>query len=456
MIHATRLKRARLTGSTTQLASKTAEAQKWIQGIDHLSPFWKKIIESELHYNLACVYALCEGPDTLAAATIAALSAVGALLATALLVVPAATARLVCTRIGSWRAATAALAAVQGVAGLWLSVQLNAPPGPAIAVLGGALFAGVAAGRAVGARRGALLGAVAVGAAAPLVVAGCGGDTAGERTAVVATSPPVADLVRNVAGARVEVHGLLRPSTDPHDYEPRPRDVQDTAAAPVAFINGDRLDDWMADVLRQSGSDAAVVDLGARAPVRRAGDPHWWHDPRNALAAIGAIRAALTRADPAGTAVYRRNARRYARRVRALDAGIARCMAAIPAGRRRLVTDHDAFGYFAARYGIAVVGAVIPAATTLAQPSAGDLAELTATIRREGVRAVFPERALSARLAEAVARQTGATTRYELFGDTLGAPGSPGATYLGMERANADAMVRGFTGGRRGCTLPAP
>src|SRR5205823_4263580 len=118
----------------------------------------------------------------------------------------------------------------------------------------------------------------------------------------------------------------------------------------------------------------------------------------------------------------------------------------------KLVTDHDAFGYFARRYGIDVVGAVIPSQTTQAQPSARDTARLVALIRREHVRAVFPESSVNARLARAIARETGARADLVLYGDTLGPAGSPGATYLAMERANADAMVRGMTGGRRRCT----
>src|SRR5262249_33917072 len=137
-----------------------------------------------------------------------------------------------------------------------------------------------------------------------------------------------------------------------------------------------------------------------------------------------------------------------------LDAGIAACMRRVPAAQRKLVTDHDAFGSFARRYGIEVVGTVIPSQTTQAQPSAGDLAQLVRTIRREHVHAVFPESSVNAKLAQAIARETGASADATLYGDTLGPAGSPGATYLGMERHNADAMVRGFTGGRQGCAIP--
>jgi ABC-type Zn uptake system ZnuABC Zn-binding protein ZnuA len=166
---------------------------------------------------------------------------------------------------------------------------------------------------------------------------------------------------------------------------------------------------------------------------------------------VRAIARALSRVDPRHARAYRANARAYAAKVRALDAGIARCMAAVPAPRRKLVTSHDAFGYFARRYGITVIGAVIPSQSTEAQPSAGALARLSALVRREHVTAVFPESSLNPKLARALARETGARAQYALYGDTLGAAGSRGATYLGMEAANAGAMVRGFTGSARGC-----
>jgi ABC-type Zn uptake system ZnuABC Zn-binding protein ZnuA/ABC-type Mn2+/Zn2+ transport system permease subunit len=403
-------------------------------------------------------------PDAVLLAVIAlsvtsALAAIGALLAAALFVVPAATVRLLTRRLAVWQAGSVALAAAEGVAGLWLSVETNTPPGAAIAVLAGGVFAVVAAARSLVPRR-AL--AAAGAAALLLVLAGCGsGGTVSGRLSVVATTTQIGDWTRAVAGGDVAVHQILQPNTDPHEYEPRPKDVEATAGAALVFENGDRLDGWMAKVVSQAGGSPRVVVLGDVVPVRRAGqtsgpeasryDPHWWHDPRNAEAAVAAIRAALVRADPRHRADYRRNADAYIARLRRLDRAIAACMAAVPSAERKLVTDHDAFGYFARRYGILVVGAVIPSQTTQAQPSAGETAKLIALIRREHVKAVFPESSLSPRLADAIARETGASSHYTLYGDTLGPAGSAGATYLSMERANADALVRGFTGGRRGC-----
>jgi zinc/manganese transport system substrate-binding protein len=254
---------------------------------------------------------------------------------------------------------------------------------------------------------------------------------------------------------------VLQPNSDPHEYEPRPDDVRALLHAPLVFESGDGLDAWMGKVVDASGAHPRVVVLAAANVSRVAGersgadassyDAHWWHDPRNVEAAIPVVRDALSRANPSAARVYARNARAYVGRLRQLDAGVAACLHRVPPAQRKLVTDHDAFGYFARRYGIDLIGAVIPSQTTAAQPSAGDVAQLVDTIRREHVHAVFPERSLSRKLAQAIARETGASAGYELYGDTLGPAGSDGATYLAMERHNADAMVRGFTAGRQRC-----
>lgn len=401
----------------------------------------------------------------IALATTAALSTIGALLVAALFVVPALTARLFAERMRTWQLASIALVALEGTLGLWLSVKTDAPPGATIAVIAGAVFALAAGLRALArAPRAPVLAAAGLAAAA-LIAAGCGGGSGGGngQVEVVATTTQIGDFVREVGGDAVSVDQILEPNTDPHEYEPRPSDVAAAAKAKLVFASGDDLDGWIDQVVSDSGSDARVVDLGAVVPGRLPGeesgeeasryDPHWWHDPRNAEAAVGEIERRLAAADPARRREFERNTAAYLAKLRALEAGIARCIDAVPASRRKLVTDHDAFGYFADRYGIDVVGAVIPSQTTQAQPSAKDLSALAELIDREQVEAIFPESSLSSKVAEAIARQTGATAAYTLYGDTLGPAGSDGATYLRMEAANADSMVRGFTGGRRGCPL---
>jgi ABC-type Zn uptake system ZnuABC Zn-binding protein ZnuA/ABC-type Mn2+/Zn2+ transport system permease subunit len=398
----------------------------------------------------------------IALATTAALTIIGALLVAALFVAPAATVRLFANRMTSWQIWSVVLAAGEGTAGLWLSVKTNAPPGATIATLSGAVFGLAALVRAIAPRTRGLALAGALGAL--LLVAGCGGSSsASGKVAVVATTTQIGDFAREVGGDKVDVTQILAPNTDPHDYEPRPDDVTNTADAKIVFTNGDNLDAWMGKVVSDGGSDAKVVDLGATVPVKVPGepggpeasryDPHWWHDSRNAEAAVDQIAAQLSQVDPIDRTTFESNARAYVEKLKRLDAGITSCIDAVPADNRKLVTDHDAFGYFANRYGIDVVGAVIPSQTTQSQPNAKDLSDLANLVHEQGVKAVFPESSLSPKLAETIASQTGATADYTLYGDTLGPADSTGDTYLHMEEANADQMVKGFTGGQRGCEI---
>ena len=282
------------------------------------------------------------------------------------------------------------------------------------------------------------------------LVGGCGGGGDGAPVQAVATTTQVADLVSNVAGERASVDSILRPNSDPHDYEPRPSDAIAVAQADVVFRSGGDLDGWLDDVLDSAGGDAKQVTL--IDSVRRDGDdPHWWQDPRNAILAVRTIRDALIEADPKGRAGYERRAAAYTRRLRTLDTQVARCIGRIPAAQRKLVTTHDALGYFARRYGIEVIGAVIPSLSTQAQPSAQDVNALVDQIEREHVRAVFPEAALPRKLEQAISRESGAQVGGELWADTLGPTGSSGATYLDSIRSNARTLADGMSGGRVTC-----
>ena len=272
----------------------------------------------------------------IALTTTAALSEIGALLVAAIFVAPAATVRLFANRMLSWQIGSALLAAAEGTVGLWLSVKTNAPPGATIATLSGAVFALAALARAMDPGR-RMVAAAAVAAVAVFAVSGCGasGSDSG-KLSVVATTTQIGDFVLEVGGNKVDVTQVLVANTDPHDYEPRPDDVTRTADTKLVFENGDNLDAWMSKVLSDSGSDATVVDLGASVPVKLPGessgpeasqyDPHWWHDPRNAEAAVNEIAAKLSQADPKDRASFEANARGYVDELKRLDAGIASCM----------------------------------------------------------------------------------------------------------------------------------
>lgn len=420
---------------------------------------------------------------TVVAVTVtAALSAVGALLVAAIMSVPAATMRMLTRRVRSLQAGSILLVAAEGTFGLWLSVKTDAPPGATIAVVSGSVFALVLLFRTIRRRR--LTGVAVAALAGALLVTGCssenGGDSDGGLT-VVATTTQVADIVREAGRDEIQVDQILQPNTDPHDYEPRPSDVEAFAEADIVFRSGGDLDDWSDQLVEDSGSQAEVIDLSARVPVVLEGghdhagedeghsdeeaddasgqeasseeetDPHWWHDPVNVRAAAAEVGSALSSADPSGSQDFKAGARALGARASRIDRQISKCIDAIPPGERKLVTDHDALGYFANRYGLEIVGTVIPALTSQAQPSAGDLADLERTIEEEEVKAVFPESAYSPDLAEAVAADTGASTEYSLYGDTLGPEGSGAETWAGMIEHNADSIVRGLTGGERGC-----
>jgi ABC-type Zn uptake system ZnuABC Zn-binding protein ZnuA len=307
-------------------------------------------------------------------------------------------------------------------------------------------------------------------AALALAAAGCGDDasSSGSEVSAVATTTQVADLVGEVGGGRVAVERILEPNSDPHSYEPRPSDAAAIAATDVVFRSGGDLDEWLGDLIENAGGEAPTVDLFDSVEVHEGEDhegedhaedghdhgdedPHWWQDPHNAIAAVAAIEAALIETDPDGKERYRTNARAYTARLRRLDRSVGECIAQIPARQRRLVTTHDALGYYAERYGLTVVGALIPSQSTAAQPSAGDIEALVDQIEQLDVKALFPESSLDPKLEQAVARETGADVGRALWADTLGEPGSSGETYVGSIQSNTEAIVDGLTDGAERC-----
>ena len=321
-----------------------------------------------------------------------------------------------------------------------------------------------------------------IAATASLALAACGDDDTGSGASttptgdgpkIVATTTIAGDLARNVAGDRAEVVTMLPVNADPHDYEPRPSDAKSLAEAGIVVRSGGDLDAWLDDVVENAGGDATEVTLIDAVQTRKGGhdheeeghseeehaeeevDPHWWQNPANAALAVEAIRAALVKADPAGAATYDANAKASTAQIQALDEAIAACMADIPAAQRKLVTNHDAFGYLADRYDIEVVGTVIPSLSTQSQASAGEVTDLIRTIEDENVRTIFAENTVNQRLERAIADRAGAEVGPPLWSDSLGDENSTGATYLDMVRFNAGALADGFTGTQGACKLPA-
>jgi ABC-type Zn uptake system ZnuABC Zn-binding protein ZnuA len=294
-------------------------------------------------------------------------------------------------------------------------------------------------------------------AASTLLLAGCGtssGSGADGRVVVVATTTQVADFVRVVGGERVDLVDVVRPGVDPHDFEASPRDLEALRRARVIVRNGVHLEPWLDDAVSAAGAKAKVVDASAGIAIRGGGhgdegdgdpgdgDPHIWQDPRNAKVMVASIGAALTVADPGGAAGYAANVAAYTAQLDALDREVAAAIATLP--NKKLVTDHDAFGYYIDRYGLEFVGSIIPSFESSAELSAADVSELVAEIRAQGVKAVFAETSVPPKTAEAIAREAGVKVvsgEESLYGDSLGPPGSDGATYLDMMRHNTRVIV---------------
>jgi zinc/manganese transport system substrate-binding protein/manganese/iron transport system substrate-binding protein len=257
------------------------------------------------------------------------------------------------------------------------------------------------------------------------------------------------DLVQNVGGARVNITNFVPRDGDAHTYQPSTSDVRRLTRARVVFINGRGLEAWFAKLARTAASTATVVTLADGLPARRIevgeergeADPHLWWNLQHAIIYVGKIRDALIRADPQGRAVYAQNAARYARDLANLDAWAKLEMQKIPASNRKLVTNHDALGYFAARYGLTILGQVIPSFGTEVEPSARETAGLINVMRRNNVRAIFTENTIPPKLAQQIAEETGARVAPALYTDALGAPGSSGETFLKAFRHNVTTIV---------------
>lgn len=287
----------------------------------------------------------------------------------------------------------------------------------------------------------------------------------GKPLRVVATFSILGDWVTQVGGDRVEVVTIVPAGGDAHTFDPSPDQVASIAEADLIFEIGAGFETWLDDMYAASGSDAqrvAVSDgldlIGATEEGHEdehAGeaspeaeyeegelDPHIWGDVSNAVASVETIRTALGSADGANTATYDANAAAYAAELTELDAFIRSEVDKLPEDRRKLVTSHDTFGYFARAYGFEVIGTALNSLTTeSSDPPAGEIAALVEEIKTAGVPAIFAENISNTDLMEAIADEAGVSLAPPLYTDALGEPGSEGATYILMMRYNATTIV---------------
>lgn len=259
--------------------------------------------------------------------------------------------------------------------------------------------------------------------------------------AVVASFSILADMARVVGGDAVGVGTLVPTDGDPHVWQPKPADMRAVAAARVLVENGLGLEGWMVRLPAAAGFHGVRITAANAVKPRtmtedgkRITDPHAWQDPRNGVLYVRAIQAGLAKAVPEAADGFAARADAYVAEIARTDDWITQQYAAIPQSQRRILTSHDAFGYYGARYGITLLA--VQGISTEGEPSAHDIARLITQVRREHVRAVFVENMTDPRLAKTVAQEAGAVLGPTVYSDALSAPDGPAGTYLSMLRYN--------------------
>lgn len=276
-----------------------------------------------------------------------------------------------------------------------------------------------------------------------------------DKVKAVASMSIIGDLVMNVGGERVEVETLVGPNSNTHVFSPSPAHARTLAAARVVFVNGLGLEGWMTRLVKASGTRAATVVVTAGVAPRKAAaddhghghghghgaaDPHAWQSVANVKLYVANIRNGLKAADPAGAATYDANAKAYLEKLDALEREVKEIIGKIPADRRKVITTHDAFGYFGAAYGVQFIAPV--GAGGNAEPSARDVAKIIAQVKRQKIPAVFLENISDQGIMAQISRETGARIGGTLYSDALSNAGGAAATYIGMMRHNAGELAR--------------
>jgi zinc/manganese transport system substrate-binding protein len=273
-----------------------------------------------------------------------------------------------------------------------------------------------------------------------------------EKLKAVATFSILADFVKNVGGDRVEVQSLVGPNGDAHVYQPTPGDAKSLGEAKVVFVNGLGFEGWIARLVKASATKATVVTATKGVKPRKAeeghghgdADPHAWQSVPNAKIYVANIRDALSAADPAGKAAYEANATAYLAKLDALDTEVTAAIEKVPADRRKVITTHDAFGYFAAAYGVSFIAP--QGVSTESEVSAKDVAKIITQIKKQKIPAVFLENVSDERLLRRIAQESGARIGGTLYSDALTDEKGPAPNYLDMVRHNVKQLSAALVG----------
>jgi zinc/manganese transport system substrate-binding protein len=263
-----------------------------------------------------------------------------------------------------------------------------------------------------------------------------------QRLDVVTSFSIIGDFVRNVGGDRISVTTLVGPNGDVHVYTPAPADAERIADAKLLVVNGFGLEGWLPRLVQSSGGKAVIVTAtDGITPLKldQAADPHAWQSVVNARIYVGNIRDALVTADPADAAVFRANAATYLAKLDALDHEVRSAVAEIPPARRKVISTHRAFGYFAAAYGVEFIAPL--GVSTESEASARDIAGIITQIRTEKIPAVFLENISDVRLIRRISAETGAKIGGTLFSDSLSDEKGDAPTYIELVRHNIKALT---------------
>lgn len=296
-------------------------------------------------------------------------------------------------------------------------------------------------------RRCAVVGVLALAAAA----CSSGGDGS-DGLVIVTTTNILGDVVEHLVGDAAEVRTILPANADPHEFQPSARQVQELREADLVVANGAGFEGGLADAVDAAEGDGVPVVEAISAvetlDLDDGTDPHFFNDPVRVATAAEAIVVELADVAPAlDTDAVRRTAGDYIDELRSLADEMEQTLAVVPEERRVLVTNHEAMGYFADRFGFEILGVIIPGGTTLAEPSAGDLDDLASAVEESGVPAIFAETSAPEQLAEAVADEVGTTIEIvELYTESLGGPDSPASTYVDMLRTDAERIADALGG----------
>lgn len=265
---------------------------------------------------------------------------------------------------------------------------------------------------------------------------------AAEQLKVVASFSILADFVRNVGGDRINLTTLVGADSDVHVYTPAPSDAKRIADAKLVVVNGLGLEGWLPRLVQSSGSKAQVVTASAGiAPLKlgSAADPHGWQSVPNAKIYVTDIADALATADPDDAEFFRAQAKAYLEKLETLDREIREAVAKIPQERRKVISTHDAFGYFAAEYGVQFIAPL--GVSTETEPSARDIATIIGQIKAQKIPAVFLENISDDRLIRRIAAETGSKVGGTLISDGLTGEKGPAPTYIDMVRHNIKALT---------------